>query len=51
VGEAESRRDDLKVGDIAVGFRGWPAFCCADDQRLDAPLTVVPRRGLTGSRG
>jgi NADPH-dependent curcumin reductase CurA len=43
VGEVvESRRDDLKVGDVVVGFLGWQEFCCADDARLEAPLTVLP---------
>jgi NADPH2:quinone reductase len=43
VGEViESRRDDLKVGDIVAGFLGWQEFCCADDRRLDAPLAVLP---------
>jgi NADPH-dependent curcumin reductase CurA len=43
VGEVvESRRDDMKIGDIVAGFLGWQEYCCADDQRLDAPLTVLP---------
>jgi NADPH-dependent curcumin reductase CurA len=43
VGEVvESRRADMKAGDIVVGFLGWQEFCCADDQRLEAPLTVLP---------
>ena len=43
VGEVlESRRDDMKPGDIVAGFLGWQEFCCADDHRLDAPLTVLP---------
>jgi NADPH-dependent curcumin reductase CurA len=25
-----------------AGFLGWQEFYCADDQRLDAPLTVLP---------
>lgn len=43
VGEViESRRDDMKVGDIVAGFVGWQEFCRADDQRLEAPLSVLP---------
>jgi len=43
VGEVvESRRQDMKVGDIVAGFVGWQEFCCADDQRLEAPLSVLP---------
>jgi NADPH2:quinone reductase len=43
VGEVvESRRDDMKAGDIVAGFLGWQEFCCADDTLLDAPLTVLP---------
>jgi NADPH-dependent curcumin reductase CurA len=43
VGEVvESRREDMKVGDIVAGFLGWQEFCCADDQRLEAPLSVLP---------
>jgi NADPH2:quinone reductase len=43
VGEVvESRREDMKAGDIVAGFVGWQEFCCADDQRLEAPLSVLP---------
>jgi NADPH-dependent curcumin reductase CurA len=43
VGEViESRRDDMKVGDIVAGFVGWQELCRADDQRLEAPLSVLP---------
>src|SRR5258708_18256835 len=43
VGEVvESRRQDMKVGDIVAAVVGWPEFCCADDQRLEAPLSVLP---------
>jgi NADPH-dependent curcumin reductase CurA len=43
VGEVvESRRADMKPGDIVAGFLGWQEFCRADDQLLDAPLTVLP---------
>jgi NADPH-dependent curcumin reductase CurA len=43
VGEVvESRREDMKVGDIVAGFVGWQEYCCADDQRLEAPLSVLP---------
>jgi NADPH2:quinone reductase len=43
VGEVvESRREDMKAGDIVAGFLGWQEFCLADDQRLEAPLTVLP---------
>jgi NADPH2:quinone reductase len=43
VGEVvQSRRADLKVGDIVAGFTGWQEFCCADDKRLEAPLSVLP---------
>jgi NADPH-dependent curcumin reductase CurA len=43
VGEVvASRRGDMKVGDVVVGFLGWQEFCCADDSRLEAPLSVLP---------
>ncbi len=43
VGEVvDSRREDMKVGDIVAGFLGWQELCCADDQRLEAPLSVLP---------
>jgi NADPH-dependent curcumin reductase CurA len=43
VGEViQSRREDLKIGDIVAGFVGWQEFCCADDQKLEAPLSVLP---------
>ncbi len=43
IGEVvQSRREDMKVGDIVAGFVGWQEFCCADDRRLEAPLSVLP---------
>jgi NADPH-dependent curcumin reductase CurA len=43
IGEVvQSRREDMKIGDIVAGFVGWQEFCCADDRRLEAPLSVLP---------
>ncbi len=43
VGEVvASRRADMRVGDVAVGFTGWQEYCVADDSQLEAPLTVLP---------
>jgi NADPH-dependent curcumin reductase CurA len=43
IGEViQSRREDMKIGDIVAGFTGWQEFCCADDRLLEAPLTVLP---------
>jgi NADPH-dependent curcumin reductase CurA len=43
VGEViASRRDDMPVGAIVNGFLGWQELCLADDNLLEAPLTVLP---------
>lgn len=43
VGEVvASRRDDLPVGAIVLGFTGWQEYCVADDSALEIPFTVLP---------
>jgi NADPH-dependent curcumin reductase CurA len=43
VGEVrESRRDDMKAGDLVLGLTGWQDYVIADDQRNDVPFTVLP---------
>jgi NADPH-dependent curcumin reductase CurA len=43
VGEVvESRRDDMPVGALVVGFPGWQDYCVADDAQLEFPFTVLP---------
>lgn len=38
----ESRRDDLAVGALVVGFTGWQDYCVADDDVLELPFAVLP---------
>ena len=38
----QSRRDDLPVGAIVLGFTGWQDYCVADDSVLEIPFTVLP---------
>ena len=38
----ESRRDDLPVGTLVMGWTGWQELCVADDARLESPFTVLP---------
>jgi NADPH-dependent curcumin reductase CurA len=38
----ESRRADMRPGDLVAGFLGWQEYCVADDALLEAPLTVLP---------
>lgn len=43
VGEVvESKREDMPVGATVSGFVGWQEHCLADDEQLEAPLTVLP---------
>jgi NADPH-dependent curcumin reductase CurA len=43
IGEVlESRRDDMRPGDLVVGMIGWQDYAVADDARNEAPLTVLP---------
>jgi NADPH2:quinone reductase len=43
IGEVlESRRDDMRPGDLVVGLIGWQDYAVADDARNEAPLTVLP---------
>jgi NADPH2:quinone reductase len=43
VGEiVESRRADLSVGDMVLGWTGWQEYCVTDDARLVSPFTVLP---------
>jgi NADPH-dependent curcumin reductase CurA len=37
-----SRRDDLPVGALVMGWTGWQELCVADDAVLEAPFTVLP---------
>jgi NADPH2:quinone reductase len=37
-----SRRDDLPVGTLVMGWTGWQQLCIADDALLEAPFTVLP---------
>jgi NADPH2:quinone reductase len=38
----ESRRDDLPVGALVVGFPGVQDYCVADDDVLERPFAVLP---------
>ena len=44
VGEVmESRRDDMRVGDLVLGWTGWQEYCVAgDDAPLGLAFTVLP---------
>ena len=43
IGEVvESRREDMPVGALVNGFLCWQEYCVADDNLLEAPLTVLP---------
>jgi NADPH2:quinone reductase len=43
VGEViESKREDMPVGATVSGFVGWQELVLADDNLLEAPLTVLP---------
>jgi NADPH-dependent curcumin reductase CurA len=37
-----SRRDDLPVGTMVMGWTGWQELCVADDDLLESPFTVLP---------
>jgi NADPH-dependent curcumin reductase CurA len=37
-----SRRADLPVGTLVMGWTGWQELCLADDARLESPFTVLP---------
>jgi NADPH-dependent curcumin reductase CurA len=38
----ESRRPDLPVGTLVMGWTGWQELCLADDSVLESPFTVLP---------
>ena len=38
----ESRREDLPVGALVMGWTGWQELCLADDAQLESPFTVLP---------
>jgi NADPH-dependent curcumin reductase CurA len=43
VGEIlESRREDMKAGDLVLGLTGWQDYVVADDKRNDVRFTVLP---------
>jgi NADPH2:quinone reductase len=43
IGEVvESRRDDLPVGTLVVGWTGWQEYRLADDAALESPFTPLP---------
>lgn len=43
VGEVvESRRDDLPVGAVVLGWTDWQEYCLADDRLLTSPFVVLP---------
>jgi NADPH2:quinone reductase len=43
IGEViESRRDDMKAGDLVSGFTGWQDYCLVDDATNELPFTVLP---------
>jgi NADPH2:quinone reductase len=38
----ESRRGDMKAGDLVTGFPGWQDYSVADDTDNEFPFTVLP---------
>jgi NADPH2:quinone reductase len=43
VGEVvESRRDDMRAGDLVYGFTGWQDYAIADDAVNELPFAVLP---------
>jgi NADPH-dependent curcumin reductase CurA len=43
IGEVvESRRDDMREGDIVYGFTGWQDYAVADDAVNELPFAVLP---------
>jgi NADPH-dependent curcumin reductase CurA len=58
IGEVlESRRSDMKPGDLVVGLTGWQDYAVVDDTRNEAPFTVLsspppaPLSALLGALG
>jgi NADPH-dependent curcumin reductase CurA len=43
IGEVlQSRREDMKTGDLVLGLTGWQDYVVADDERSEVPFTVLP---------
>jgi NADPH-dependent curcumin reductase CurA len=43
IGEVvHSQRADMKPGDLVVGVTGWQDYAIADDERNEAPFTLLP---------
>jgi NADPH-dependent curcumin reductase CurA len=43
IGEVlESKRSDMKPGDLVLGLTGWQDYAVVDDTRNEAPFTVLP---------